>query len=195
MIDKRYRATTGYHDLQPGQTEFGFMVRTTDEGRVIFTPKGPFTPQFNEIQIEGDPDLRRQFLPPNTNDSAILLLDNPDYNAFMIRRQTLATAQIPMEHSDDFVARWAALSNASEDMIRYGHTPDTPVFATKAGSWGGIRELSVKKDMLQYIDGIPDDVLESLHESKSSRSFATRFINWRETLSGRIVYKPLEEEE
>jgi len=190
MIEKFYEATCGYYDLSPGQTPFSFSVKTTDEGVTVFTPRN-IPPHFNEIQIAGDPDIRRGVLSEGADESRILFLDDPDYQRLMIRKQTLATNQVPMEHDNHFVLRWLGLSNLPSAYIEHGIAPEMDKFISEAGNWGGIADLSLKKGMIPYISGIPEETRDQLDSAIDNATFTSVFVTWRDTIEGRIVYQSL----
>lgn len=195
MIKRFYKATSGYFDLPPGKGELQFAVRTTDEGKVITSPKNKFAPEFNEIQIDGGIRLRKEFLPVGADLTKILFMDNPDYDALKLRRSAMVTKNIPLEHDDCFVSRWMCLGNLSKENIEKGLAPVANCYCTEQGNWGGIRALKLKKAMLPYIKNIDSEVLSQLESAKTSATFARKFVDWRDTISGRLTYQSIDDGE
>lgn len=191
MIKKEYRATNGYHDITPGQTELKMSAWFDEEGTMVAGPTGKWPIAFNEVQISGDPDFRRSLVPDDQDDTDILLIDHPDYEKLFVRLQTMAGKQIPLNHSNDFVARWICLSLLDAETIERGTKPHYSFLKTKRGNWGGIKDLSLKRGMVQYIDDMDDETRGILANSSSSRDFARKFVTWREGIDGlRIKYRP-----
>lgn len=194
MIKKTYQASNGFHDLMPGKNELILTAWFDDDGKMIAGPTGKEAISFNEIQISGDSDFRRSLLPDGADQDAILFLDDPNYKDKYIRLQTLAGKQIPEEHSKDFVARWVCLSLLDQETIERGEEPEYCCFTTERGHWGGIKELSLKREMVDYIDNMDSETRDSLANATSSRDFARTFVNWRDGIDTlRIQYKPLVE--
>lgn len=194
MIKKTYHATNGYHDLMPGQSDLKLSSWFNEGGVMVAGPTGDRPIAFNEVQISGDPDYRRSLIPKNQDESGVLLIDHPDYDELFIRRQTKAGEQIPLGHSIDFVARWVCLSLLDAETIERGLEPEFSYFKTPKGNWGGIKDLSLKRDMVAYIDDMDDETRDNLVNASSSRAFASKFINWRDGIDGlRIKYRPAEE--
>lgn len=193
MIEKHYKATNGYHDDMPGQTIQNYTAVYTEDGQMIGGPSGPQRIGYNEIQIGGDSDYRRSLMREGDDMSRILFLDDPDYDALFIRRQTFAGKQIPMDHDLDFVARWVCLSLMSEEVIQRGLSAPYLCFNTIRGNWGGIATLSLKRQMIPYIEGMDNVLREELIGADSSREFANKFIDWRNGMSGRMRYQSIEQ--
>lgn len=195
MKKRFYEATNGFHDLMPGQTTLKFSVVHDDKGQLVGGPTGKRPIAFNEVQTAGDPDLRREYIPDNQDSADVLLMDNPDYDKLFIRHQTMAGLQIPLEHSNDFVARWVCLSLRDEESIQHGTGPIIKHFKTSRGNWGGIKELSLKREMVPYIDNMDDETRESLINASSSRDFARIFVNWRDGIETlRIKYRAVSDD-
>jgi len=195
MIKRFYKATSGFFDLNPGKGDFQFEVKTTDDGRAISGPRGKFVPEFNEVQTEGDADLRREYLPTGVKPDSILFMDHPDYDALKLRLSAMATKNIPLEHDACFVARWMCLANLSQQDIEKGNVPPTGEYTTTKGNWGGLRALKMKKSMLKHIKQMDSVVRKQLGSSSTSAAFARNFVQWRETLDGRLIYQPVEDGE
>jgi len=186
---KEYKATTGYADIVPGITPFEFQTHVEeDTGITIFKPSNAYASNlFNEVQVSGDPDLRRSLLPEGDDGSSILFNDNPDYDALFFRRRNMGSKGLPLNVDDEFIRRWVALSSGDQEVIELGILYGREFFG--GGAWGGIEDIKVKKKMLPYISNMDQTTKDALKKVDNDAQWAADFIFWRNNLSGRIKFK------
>lgn len=187
LIEQTYKSLTGYHDVSPGRSVFEFAVHKLDDdkGTVVSKPTGEYNTQFNEVQISGDSDLRKSYLPSVDDGSSILFIDDVDYDAKFLRRHLMSTKDIPLTETDNFIRRWGAMAYQSGDVIKL----DT-VGGTKhhdGGGWGTINDMSKKKDMLAHIANMDDTTRDALTALNDSQQFSIAYIVWRDTLADGVT--------
>ncbi len=61
-------------------------------------------------------------------------------------------------------------------------------------NWGDLHSLASKKAMLPYIKNMSDSDRDYIDKVKSSRAFATRFVNWRDSIEDfKMEYQPVKD--
>lgn len=171
IIKREYKATCGYHDYPPGQDELHLKQRITNGVTTLdFEPIGNF---FNEVQVSGDPELRREKL--TGDESEILFIDDPDYDKLALRRQHWVTRNLPLNLSDEFVKTWALMSSYPTDLI---------MRCEEVEHIGHVDHRSI----LPNIGNMSDTTRTRLNSIKSEAEFVTEFVKWRTELAEEFEY-------
>lgn len=189
IVENSYEAITGFSDMKPGITPWGFVEMEAD-GNPLFVVNGDMASQFNEIQIAGDPDLRRGKLPVGDDGSTILFLDDPNYAELKSRRLLNISKDIPLTEDDAFVRRWVGMAYAIDTILELGISSGTAY--VDGGNWGNLQDFDNKKAMLDHIVEIDAPTKASLQAELVEAQFIIDYIAWRDTLpSGTyITYQP-----
>lgn len=184
IVKQRYQATVGYHDLQPGMTQLDIEVsrkEMPDGSFQLIAYPNKVSANFNEIHVDGDRELREEFLLHPDTDGKILFKDDPDYDRKKLRRSFMSTKDLSLDKDDDFVRRWAAMSYLTEDGLEFGsvHGRGHP---HDGGTWGGINSLPLKKQMLDYIGNMDEQTRTDLKAVHGNPQFVADFLVWRNSL-------------
>lgn len=193
IVTRQYVATTGYHDLSPGQTPFALTEMTKETGEIISQPLSPVASQFNEIQVSGDPDLRRENLPEGDDGSSILFIDDEDYDAKFFLHQHLTSKNLPLGTDQALVRLWVALTKGNSKVLLNGSSTGIQFF--DGGDWGGISDLGNKKSMLDHISGMHTSSKDNINANTDNSQWVTDFMSWRNGLTASIQFKDLSKDE
>lgn len=171
IIRREYKATCGYHDYPPGQDELYLLQKVTN-GKVTldFHPIGNF---FNEVQVEGDPELRREKL--TGSESEILFIDDPNYEKLKLRRTHWSTRNLPLTLSDEFVKAWALMSSYPASLI------------AKSNEIEYIGDVNYRM-VLPHIKNIHWKTRERLANIKDDVEFIAEFVKVRDELNEEFEY-------
>lgn len=159
----KYVAETGYHDVPPG-VDVLTVTETKHNDQVVFTSPVPAR-GFNEVQIEGSADMRRNQL---TDPSYILFLDDPDYDKLRLRRAYTLTKHTDLSVSDDDVKRLQSFVNNRHDgTVKHPH--------------GGVFPSITEDDLTRVLTYVvlPTAIESAVNESETLAEKLAVLRQWR----------------
>lgn len=174
QIDYVYKE--GYADIKPGIT-FSQDSMAMLGDKVVMKPES-FRSPFNEIQIRGSKKARSG----ECCEDKVLYLDHPDYDKLIVIKSHWATRNFPVDTPLQEVRRIQQLIS-SRDV----HLTGQGVHPVGEG-WGAKLTLDEKKFMVHALQGIPDEVLQSLQSEEDEIEFCDTLFNWLEAKGGYVSF-------